>query len=413
MRLRFIPILLFILLVSSCRSPQANENALRGRILLWHSWTAVEAEVLEEALADFREIHPEVSIISVAISSGDLLSQFQQSAANGLGPDLLLGSSEWIQELVEADLIRPLDEGEISDLSLDSEMLSITRYQDGAYGIPLSLGPRALYYSKTLVAEPATTLDELLQQASEGKKVAFVPRFEEAYWGIQTFGDGLFDRRGNFTLAGSGFTEWLEWLSVAQNEPGVILNVDDDALLELYIQGSVAYYIAGPDEQSPFKDAMGDHAIGVTTLPAGPEGPAGPLLPAESLLLYTFSSDDQARVANVLAQFLANQQQGIRFMRELDRVPANPRVSVDPRIYESVSGFSKQAETAVILPNELDRNQLYAAGDRAYASVLSGLLSPEEAACRFGQEVADLLVGTGKKITLPIGCQLSGVAPIS
>jgi len=413
MRLRFLPVFLFILLANGCRSVQTNDDALSARILVWHSWTSEEAEVLEEALLDFQEIHPEVGIISASIPPGDLLSQFRQSAANGLGPDLLLGSSEWIQELAKAGLIRPLDEEDVGDHSLESGLLSTTIYQNIAYGIPLSLGPQALYYNKTLVDQPATTLDEFLKQAAEGNEVAFVPRFVEAYWGIQAFGDGLFDRRGNFTLAGSGFTEWLEWLSAAQNEPGVILNVDGDALLELFVQGSVVYTIAGPGEQTILKDKMGDHAFGVTPLPAGPAGPAGPLLPAESLLLYTFSSNDQARVATTLAQFLANQQQSIRFMRDLDHVPANPRVSVDPRIYETVSGFAKQAETAVILPSELDRNQLYATGDRAYASVLSGLLTPEEAVCRFGQEVADLLAGTGKTVTLPLGCTISELDPAS
>ena len=34
------------------------------------------------------------------------------------------------------------------------------------------------------------TIQEHLEEAAAGNRVAFVPRFEEAYWGIQAFGNG-------------------------------------------------------------------------------------------------------------------------------------------------------------------------------------------------------------------------------
>jgi maltose-binding protein MalE len=171
--------------------------------------------------------------------------------------------------------------------------------------------------------------------------------------------------------------------------------------------------VAGPEQQAFLKQMMGEDAFGVTRLPSGPEGSAGPLLPAETALFYAFSSDEQARKALTLAQFLANQQQSIRFMRVLSRVPANPQVNVDSRVYPTVSGFSRQARTAVILPNELDEDRFYAAGDRAYASALAGLLTPEEAVCRFGQEVAAFHRYSKGEIILPAGCALTLSKPDS
>ncbi len=88
------------------------------------------------------------------------------------------------------------------------------------YGVPLSLAPRALYYNKKLVTPPPDTLDALLQEAADGQQVAFVPRFEEAYWGIQTYGEGLFNEEGQLVIEGSGFEEWLGWLNEAQSAPG-------------------------------------------------------------------------------------------------------------------------------------------------------------------------------------------------
>jgi len=325
----------------------------------------------------------------------------------------MLGSKDWIGSLATAGLIRPLKDSEISDLNLNSRAIRMTGFHNNTYGIPLSVEPKALYYNKNLVDRPATTLDELLEHAAEGKQVAFVPRFEAAHWGIQTVGPGLFDTEGTLNLADSGFIDWLVWLETAQDEPGVILNTDDDALLQLFAEGRLAYYVAGPQHQAFLNQAMGEDAFGVTRLPKGPEGSAGPLLPAEIAYFYAFSSDGQARITLSLARFLANPQQSTRFMRELSQVPANPQVSVDSRIYPTVSGFARQASTAVILPNEIDKRLLYMAGDRAYASALTGLQTPEEAVCHFGLEVATFQKDSGIEVILPPDCIFSEDEPAS
>lgn len=402
------PIWLVLLLlgISGCQTTPENAGSLRGHVILWHSWTAAEALVLDQALAEFREANPQVTIVELALPFDELLDQFTQSANEGTGPDLLLGPAAWIGNLADAGLIRSLEVGEGSDLNLDSRNTRLVAYQSQVYGVPLSLGPKALYFNQSLVDRPATTLNELLEHAAAGQEVAFVPRFEAAHWGIQAFGQGLFDPDGALNLADSGFVEWLAWLKEAQKKPGVILNADDEALRQLFAEGRIAYYVGGPEQQAFLKQTMGEDMLGVTRLPGGPTRPAGPLLPAETALFYTFSSDGQARIALALARFLSNQQQSIRFMRELDRVPANRQVNVDPRIYPTVSGFARQANTAVILPNELDRDQFYAAGDRAYASALTGLQTPAEAVCRFGQEVAAFQNQSAEEIILPAGCSL-------
>ena len=406
-RLKITWLLFLMLLIVSCRESLPDDE-LNGRITLWHSWSAAEAAVLEEVLAQFQEIHPNVRIISIALPEDHILEEYIQSGDAGLGPGLLIGNDSWIGELVNTGLIRPVSVDETNSALFNSRNRALTQYQDQVFGVPLFLAPRALYYNKILVTEPPGTLDELLQEAADGNQVAFVPRFEEAYWGIQTFGEGLFDAQDRFTLAESGFTEWLSWLDEAQRAPGVILNVDDDSLLELFTSGQVAYYVAGPEKQALMATKMDEENFfdfGVAPLPGGPLDAAGPLLPAETILLYAFTSPEQTRIANALAVFLVNQQQSIHFMREIDRVPANPLVVVDPRIYPIVNGFAKQARTAVVLPNEIPTDPLVAAGDRAYVSALSGVLSPAEAVCRFGQEVAAFQGYTAVDMSLPEGCE--------
>ena len=86
-------------------------------------------------------------------------------------------------------------------------------------------------------------------------------------------------------------------------------------------------------------------------------------------------------------------------------VPANRAVRVDGRIYPIAHGFSQQARTAVVIPNEIPRDPLVATGDWAYVSVLSGALTPEEAVCQFGQEFAAYQDYSAAEMSLPQGCE--------
>lgn len=401
--------ILFLGLVS-CRGFLSETQRINGRIIVWHSWNSTETAVLLEALRDFQEINPGVQVINVPLTPNELLPRFIQAAREGSGPDLLIGSDDWIQELADANLIRPYTSQ--TGVPINGLARQAITYRGNLYGLPLFLAPYALYYNKTIVSGTiARTLDDLLTQAAQGRRVAFVPRFEDAFWGIQTFGPNIFDRAGNLNLADSGLIPWLDWLSEMQNRPGVILNVDDASLEELFIQGRIAYYVAGPEKQAIFNATMGEESFGVTTLPSGPHGAASPLLPVETMMFYEFSSPDQAILATTLAEFLANQQQGIRFMRELNKLPANPQISVDSRIYPNVSGFWRQSFTAVVLPNTFEKSSLITAGNRAYAATLSGALTPESAVCIFGLEVAAANGLTAEQITLPPQCELPETQP--
>ncbi len=186
------------------------------------------------------------------------------------------------------------------------------------------------------------------------------------------------------------------------------MNVDDQSLLDLFASEQIAYYVAAPGSASSQlrrRWMMKIHLTSVlSTLPGGEYGPSGPILPAETIMFYPFTSTKQKQIANALALFLVNQQQSIHFMRDLNRVPANPTVRVDQRIYPFVNGFAQQARTSVVIPNEIPKDLLVTAGNRAYASALSGLLSPAEAVCSFGEEVAAGLPNDAIEVVLPAGC---------
>ncbi|MCB9079442.1 MAG: extracellular solute-binding protein [Anaerolineaceae bacterium] len=400
---------LVLIIVTGCQNAPSDTPRISGRALLWHGWTGDEAAFLEQLVHNFSEINPQTRIVTIAVPADELLAQYEASTAQGIGPDLVIGSNDWVRQLVEAGHIRPIPADEITRNDYRPNTLAALSYQDQLWGYPMSVQPVALYYNKRLVAAPPKTLNELLAEVSAEKSIAFVPRFEDAHWGVQIFGPELFDDSGRFTLASSGLTKWLSWLNEAQGNAGVILNRDGAALQRLFIEEKIAFYVAKPTELSLLREALGEDNLGVAALPGGDDEPAGPLLPVEAIMLSTASTEHQAELATNLARYLTNPEQTRTLMRTLNRIPANRQVTVDARVHPLLAGFAQQARTAVTLPNHLHRQEFYAAGDVAYGNVLSGVLTPAEGVCAFGLAVIELQGYGPEAYDLPAGCSIESI----
>ncbi|MFN2232667.1 MAG: hypothetical protein ACK2U1_00460 [Anaerolineales bacterium] len=68
-------IILLLLLLAGCQSDQ-DTGALRSSVTLWHSWAPSEAAVLDKAITQFEELHPEVDVIVVSLPDDEVLDVF-------------------------------------------------------------------------------------------------------------------------------------------------------------------------------------------------------------------------------------------------------------------------------------------------------------------------------------------------
>ena len=177
---RTLKLFLFLLLIigiAGCSLFSEPQEGLSGRIILWHSWTGNEAVILTRTVRQFEEVNPGLEVVIISLTEEELLSRYQTAASDGLGPDLMIGSSEWIQELVEDGDIRPLSDRELRLRNFSPVVAETVMFEDTFYGLPLFLFPDALYYNTRLSQELPLTLLEMLDQAEEGNNVAFVPVF--------------------------------------------------------------------------------------------------------------------------------------------------------------------------------------------------------------------------------------------
>jgi ABC-type glycerol-3-phosphate transport system substrate-binding protein len=410
-----------------------------GDILLWHSWNESDALVLQRMLNQFREIYPEADIVTTALPESELLTRFQETSALGLGPDIVIGSEEWLRPLAMARLIRPIPAPNPNPF--DPNAISAMSYEGQLYSLPFALYTNVLYYNKqTVQNNPATSfldffrqaetgcqskteeptpsaeivadstplptptiVSEVVQISNEGCILAISTQFDEALWGIGVFGEGITDRNGNLRPYSEGFRGWLTWLQKAQLNPNIILSKDKVTLQQLFTSGVIDYYVADSADFPTLLNEMGSELLGVTLLPnspaqmvrAEPSGISTPILRVEGFYFNYASSTEQFQLAQQLAHFLTNTTQSTVFMRQTRRVPANLLVNISPEVDQPQYIFWEQSQTAVPLPSNINRDTVRRIGETLYANVLTGIADPHTSACSFTQLVfATETIGT-------------------
>jgi ABC-type glycerol-3-phosphate transport system substrate-binding protein len=220
-------LLVLTLLLSACGDRPVEPAASRldstvrpGRILLWHAWHDPEAAVLQGLLAEFESVYPGMNVIARAFPARKLKAALLNAAAEGTSPDMILGEQVWIPELVEAGALRAIDPRGLAHLDLTPAALAPLYFAETLYAIPLSLQTLGLFANTERIperfAEPARSLDDLLARADAGMAWGIHVGFDDAVWGVGSFGGRILDETGTLALDDGGFAGWLAWLQAAK-----------------------------------------------------------------------------------------------------------------------------------------------------------------------------------------------------
>lgn len=375
-------------------TPDTNE--LRGTIMLWHSLPEERARALATVIARFESLHPDTTVYMRQLPSEEaLFNEYTTAVQSGLGGDLILASSATVSELAANGVIRPL--GARLDSQSTSQYLASALttlgYNGTLYGLPFDVNTLVLYYDTDRVPAPATTLDQLIADARDGKTVLMSSSFREALWGFRAYGASLIDpQTSHLTFNQGGFVNWLTWLQQARETPGVVFDPDQGTLLQAFLDGRGAYYVGRASDLPAISAAMGEK-IGVTALPTGPNGSAGPLLSTTGFMVNAMSSEAQANLALALAQFLTNPEQQAVMMRESLLVPANISTRVSPGLFPAVAAIQAQARTAIALPNDQESVAALTTIASAFNAVVEGLTRPTDAAQALNNQLAGVVAG--------------------
>ncbi|MFQ5821290.1 MAG: ABC transporter substrate-binding protein [Candidatus Heimdallarchaeota archaeon] len=170
----------------------------KGELKFWNYWDGTNALAIEALISEFNEEYsPDIRVINVPITWGELLPKLMAAAAGGEVPEVAIGDLIWMPKLAGTGMLVPLNDyvKEIDYFDFYPEMRKIGRYDDQIYSLPVSANNLQLFYNKDIFRaagldpeKPPTTWDELVDTAIATTDPV------EGIWGMELYtgtGEGL------------------------------------------------------------------------------------------------------------------------------------------------------------------------------------------------------------------------------
>lgn len=361
-------------------TPTPSPTPPTGSLVLWHSWAQADADALAAILAQLQTQMPGVTVETLFVAPDDLLPAYADAVAAGGGPDMVLAPNWWINDLVQAGAVAPLD-ASLDPAVLESywpATLDSLRVQGTLYALPVNYHLVALYVNQSLLPAdgPAATTDALLSQARNAPQqgAGLYATLFHLYWGLPAYGAELMDESGRVTLDQSGgAADFLTWLTMMNSTTGSYVNTDYGMLLDRFKKGEFAYLVDGPWSLAELSGALGD-ALAVTTLPAGPAGPAQPWLYADGLFFNARLDDTQLALALAVGRALTSAESGTILAQTAGLLPAAREANLgnDPLL----AGFAAQAADAAAMPTMPEMAEVWGYGGDMVIKALTGVAPP-------------------------------------
>jgi ABC-type glycerol-3-phosphate transport system substrate-binding protein len=327
--------------------PQAQGQALRGTVVMAMGITSDEtidgelSEALKGRLAltlrEFRLMHPHADVQLQLFQENTLLEETRFRTAAGLGPDLLFVSNSTAADLRRAGLTRTVRMPAALLQRMDSTEARRFQGPNGELtSVPVLLMPQLACFDRRRLTQSPATLDDLLQQSSQGLRVGLPLDGFNLAWTFGSLGvvesvEELFAGQPATKERRQALGRWLGWLQQADQVQDVNFQLSQSQLIQDLGKGQLDWTSCRSTHLARLKNDLGRH-LGIATLPRGPGGPPSPVSRQRVLAFGRNSSPPQKQVAEALARFLltpltqrnlALQRQEVLPVLEPQRLPTN------------------------------------------------------------------------------------------
>lgn len=399
MKKLFLSIIVCItLLISGCGKVDKNS------ITIWHQMATEGREVLDSLCTEWgAENGYEVSVLYK--ETEELRSAFQTAALAGGGPELVYGPSDQIGPFSVMGLIKPLDDLLEPDYLKTFDPKGLVRFNGKLYAVADRIGNHlCLVYNKEILPEPPKTTDELVEVGKEltidedgdgtPEKYALVWNYTEPYFFVPWlggFGGWVMDEQGNPTLNTQANIDALSFLVYLRDSAKIVpAELDYNIADALFKEGRAAMIINGPWSWGGYRKAGIDY--GLARIPKVSETGKWPT-PMVSPKGYSINKNIiDAKLPGVLQlmEYLTSPEAQLAFTKTLGTIPSNMEARKDPIVQQDplISSSIDQMEVGKPMPVRPELRAIWDAMRPPYQSVLSGSISPEEAAAEM-QKLAE------------------------
>jgi maltose-binding protein MalE len=349
------------LLAFGCAQPVASDDGVT-HLTLWHAYRGAELEALDGSKARYEAAHPEVRINLVGIPYDAFPNKVSVAVPRGNGPDLFIFAHDRVGDWAAAGVIEPI--GFWADEPLLDRFFGMTLeplvYRGELFGLPLAFKTLALYYDRTLVAQPPANTADLIAQCKAlrakdsavwGLGYELESLYFHAPW-LHGFGGQVYlNEQDELALDSAAAAKSVAFVRrLVAVEKIVPEEVTSALVTTLFKQRKLAFVMSGPW----FRGELEGHTQwGVAPLPVVSETGlrAKPFLGVEGVLLSAKSP--QKRAAFAFMRFLTQDAEAQARLASAGQLVANQRPYESPEAKADalVSAFRQQVEHTVSLSN--------------------------------------------------------------
>jgi multiple sugar transport system substrate-binding protein len=292
-------------------------------------WDQEQVPAMEQAIAEFRETHPNIDIKIQVTPWDDYWTKLQTSATGGSAPDVFWMTLAYFQLYASNGILMPLDEKITSD-SIDMAnyvpaIAEAYKYDGVQYGMPKDVNAFGLFYNKDLFTaagvpfpdaswtwEDVTDAAQKLTNAETGVYGIAAQPGDELSWyltvpqaGGHVISEDAKSSGYDTPETQAGIQFWVDMITKYNASPSLQQMTDTDAL-SMFTSGKVAMMYGG--SWDPVAIAQVPAAKAFTDVAPLPKGPAGGKFYSNGLANSIYANTPHPEEAWEFVKFLSSER---------------------------------------------------------------------------------------------------------
>ncbi len=348
-----------------------------------------------------------ITVAVQEVNFGDIRDRLQTAGPAGEGPDVVIGAHDWLGQLVTSGLLAPVDlpnSGDFSPVAIDA-----MTYEGQLYGVPYAIENIALIRNVDLVPDSPATMEELEQialdvvaagdaeiplavQNDPGDPFHNFPLFTAA--GGYLFGlndDGSYnaddigiDSEGGLA-AGAQFQAWTESGFLSPS-------LSYDVMIESFGQGNAPFAITGPWAVSDPDRGFGATGVNYVVEPIPPLAgtTAAPFVGVQGFMVSA-NAENPLFAQTFITEIMSTQEAQTGLFEAGGRPPAHTAAFDAAAGDPDIEGFGLAGENGQPLPAIPEMGSVWSAWTDAYALILSGESTGEDAFTSASDQIRTLI----------------------
>jgi maltose/maltodextrin transport system substrate-binding protein len=355
----------------------------KDKILIWVGPNREDAalQAVAQKFTDELGIPVTVEVVD------PLTDKFQQAAATGDGPDIVLWAHDRFGEWAAGGLISPVEPSPEFTAGILETAWDAVMFDGKTWGYPVGVEAIALVYNKDLIDAPPATFEEIAAMPVKKEGVAKIMwDYNNTYFtfplmmanGGYAFvkKDGVYDGKDtgvNNEGAVQGATMLKTLIDEGVMPPGVDYGVMDGAMNK----GEVAMVINGPWSWGGFKTSGIN--FGVAPLPSVGGQPSKPFLGVTSFAINAASPNKDLAIELIENYILTdeglNAWDANKNLGALADISVGEQQSADPNIAATLAN----AAIAIPMPSNPEMGAFWSAMGPALGNITTGAQDPKTA----------------------------------